>query len=79
MGATRNNESSTTEPPPRADSSLSHVERLNAFYWYQNFAIDSVVVKTQILFMLHEPFLDYGAKACQEIPVRNATLRISAS
>ena len=30
----------------RTDSSLSH-RGLNAFYWYQIFALDSVVVKTQ--------------------------------
>ena len=31
----------------RTDSSLSHCGGLNAFYWRQIFALDSVVVKTQ--------------------------------
>ena len=52
MGATINNESTTTEPLRlRTDSSLRHRGGggggLNAFYWYQIFALDSAVVEAQ--------------------------------
>ena len=51
MGVTINNESTTTELPPK-DSSLSHEGGggLNAFYWYQIFALDSAVVEVQEMF-----------------------------
>ena len=49
IGSTPNNRSTTTEPPPWNDSSLSHREGegLNASYWYQIFALDYIVVKAQ--------------------------------
>ena len=40
----------------RMDSSLSHWG-LNAFYWYQIFALDSVVVKAQKILSYHGGFL----------------------
>ena len=43
---------------PRADSILSHWEGgLNAFYWYQIFALDSVDIKAQTLLSSHGGFL----------------------
>ena len=35
------------------DSSLSHRGALNAFYWYQIFALDSAVVEVQEMFSSH--------------------------
>ena len=35
------------------DSSLSHRGVLNAFYWYQIFALDSAVVEVQEMFSSH--------------------------
>ena len=35
------------------DSSLSHRGGLNAFYWYQIFALDSAVVEEQEMFSSH--------------------------
>ena len=40
MGVTINKKSTTTEPPGG----------LNAFYWYQIFALDSAVVEVQEMF-----------------------------
>ena len=37
----------------RTDSSLSHQGGLNAFYWYQIFALDSAVVEVQEMFSSH--------------------------
>ena len=37
----------------RMDSSLSHQGGLNAFYWYQIFALDSAVVEIQEMFSSH--------------------------
>ena len=59
MGVTINKKSTTTEPPPhrlRRDISLSHRGEgggLNAFYWYQIFALDSAVVEVQEMFSSH--------------------------
>ena len=47
-GVTINNKSTTTEPPPSYGQ--QHVKPpgdLNAFYWYQIFALDSAVVEVQ--------------------------------
>ena len=43
----------------RTDSSLSHRGGggLNAFYWYQIFALDSAVVEVQEMFSSHGGFL----------------------
>ena len=45
--------------PNRTDSSPIHHRGLNAFYWYQAFALESVVVEPQMLFKnnfkLHQP------------------------
>ena len=49
MGSTPNNGSTTTEPPPGNGQQPKPPEAFNAFYWYQIFALDSVVVKTQIV------------------------------
>ena len=51
MEVTINNKSTTTEQSPKP------LGILNAFYWYQIFALDSVVVETQRLFSLHGGFL----------------------
>ena len=48
MGVTINKKSTTTEPlqPKRPGG-------LNAFYWYQIFALDSAVVEVQEMFSSH--------------------------
>ena len=53
MGITNNNESTTTEHRLRTDKNLS----LNAFYWYQIFALYSAVVETQNMLSSHGGFL----------------------
>ena len=53
MGATINNESTTTEPPP-------WTRDLNAIYLHQIFALDSAIVKTQKVFSSHGGFLIYA-------------------
>ena len=61
MGVAINKKSTTTEPQNhrlRTDSSLSHRGGgggggLNAFYWYQIFALDSAVVEVQEMFSSH--------------------------
>ena len=47
MGVTINNESTTTEPPPKGGQQPKPLWGLNAFYWYQIFALDSAVVEAQ--------------------------------
>ena len=47
MGSLPNNGSTTTEPQPQNGQQPKPVEDLNAFYWYQIFALASIVVKTQ--------------------------------
>ena len=44
MGATLNNESTTTQPPPSNGQQPKPQWGLNAFYWHQIFVQDSVVV-----------------------------------
>ena len=41
----------------RMDSNLSHWVGLNAFYWYQIFALDSAVVDVQEMFSSHRSLL----------------------
>ena len=41
----------------RTGSRLSHRRGLNAFYWYQNFALDSAGVGVQLLFSSHGSLL----------------------
>ena len=51
MGVTISNKSATTESPPSsATGGGGGGGGLYAFYWYQIFALDYVVVKTQTLF-----------------------------
>ena len=64
MGVTINNESTTTSQQQqnhrlRTDSSPSHRGGggLNAFYWYQIFALDSAVVEVQEMFSSHRSLL----------------------
>ena len=47
MGVTNNNESIRTEPPPYNRQQQKPLGGLNAFYWYQIFALDSAVVEAQ--------------------------------
>ena len=47
IGTTINNESTTSEPPPCNGQQPKPLGGLNAFYRYQTFALDSVVVKVQ--------------------------------
>ena len=46
-GVTINNELTTTEPPPKNGQQPEPLLGFNAFYWYQIFALDSVVVEAQ--------------------------------
>ena len=47
LESTLNNRSTTIEQPPLKGEQPKPPRGLNAFYWYQIFALDSVVVKTQ--------------------------------
>ena len=49
-------DSKTTEPPPSNGQQLE-CGGANAFYWYQIFTLDSVVVKTQTLLSSRGGFL----------------------
>ena len=56
MGATINKKSTTTEPPPPYNGKQPKPPGgggLNAFYWYQIFAIDSAVAEVQEMFSSH--------------------------
>ena len=50
MGVTINKSQQQQNHRLRTDSSLSHRGGLNAFYWYQIFALDSAVVEVQEMF-----------------------------
>ena len=45
IGVTINNESTTTEPPPKDGQHIKPLGGSNAFYLYQIFALDSAVVE----------------------------------
>ena len=47
MGVTINNKSTTTELPPKNGQQQKPLGGLNAFYWYQIFALVSAVVEAQ--------------------------------
>ena len=53
MGVTINKKSTTTEPPPLNGQQPKPLGGLNAFYWYQIFALDSAVVEAQEMFSSH--------------------------
>ena len=53
MGVTINKKSTTTEPPPKNGQQPKSLGGLNAFYWYQIFALDSAVVEEQEMFSSH--------------------------
>ena len=53
MGVTINKKSTTTEPPPSNGQQPKPLGGLNAFYWYQIFALDSAVVEVQEMFSSH--------------------------
>ena len=58
MGVTINKSQQQQNHRLRADSSLNHQGgALNAFYWYQIFALDSAVVEVQEMFSSHEGLL----------------------
>ena len=50
MRVTINKRSTTTEPPPKNGQQPKPPGGLNAFYWYQIFALDSAVVEVQEMF-----------------------------
>ena len=50
---TKKNNPTTTEPPPKNGQQPKHPGGLNAFYWYQIFALDSAVVEVQEMFSSH--------------------------
>ena len=56
MGVTINKKSTTTEPPLKNRQQPKPPGVLNAFYWYQVFALDSAVVEVQ------EKFSSYGGR-----------------
>ena len=54
MGVTIKKKSTTTEPPPlngQQPKPTGGGGGLNAFYWYQIFALDSAVVEVQEMFI----------------------------
>ena len=54
MGVTINDKTTTTtEPPPQNGQQPKPPGGLNAFYWYQIFALDSAVVEVQEMFSSH--------------------------
>ena len=53
MGITINKKSTTTEPPPENGQQPKPLGGLNAFCWYQIFALDSAVVEVQEMFSSH--------------------------
>ena len=55
MGVTIKKKSTTTEPPPLNGQQPKPRGGggLNAFYWYQIFALDSAVVEVQEMFSSH--------------------------
>ena len=58
MGVTINKKSTTTtEPPPLNGEQPKPPGGLNAFYWYQIFALDSAVVEVQEMFSSHGSLL----------------------
>ena len=57
MGVTINKKSTTTEPPPLNEQQPKPPGGLNAFYWYQIFALDSGVVEVQEMFSSHRGHL----------------------
>ena len=57
MVVTSLNESTTTEPLPLNGQQFKSSGVLKCIYWYQIFALDSVVAKTQKLFSSHGGFL----------------------
>ena len=60
MGATINKKSTTTEPPPYKGQQPKPPGDLNAFYWYQIFALDSAVVEVQEMFSSHGGHFGFG-------------------
>ena len=60
MGVTINNRSTTTEPPPKNRQQPKPLGGLNAFYWYQIFALDSAVVEAQKMLSSHGGFLTFA-------------------
>ena len=57
MGVTINKKSTTTEPQPQKGQQHKPPGRLNVFYWYQIFALDSTVVEVQEMFSSHGSLL----------------------
>ena len=53
MGVTINKSSTTTELPPEKGQQPKPPLGLNAFYWYQIFALDSAVAKVLEMFSSH--------------------------
>ena len=47
VGVTIDNESASTEPPPTNGQQSKPPRSLNAFYWYQIFALDSAFGETR--------------------------------
>ena len=68
MGVTINNKSATTEPPPKNGQQPKPPGGLNAFYWYQIFALDSAVVEVQ------EMFISYGVHLTKAMHHHGETL-----
>ena len=53
MRVTINKKSTTTEPAPKNGQQPKPPGGLNAFYWYQIFALDSAVVEVQEIISSH--------------------------
>ena len=57
MGVTINKKSTTTEQLPLYGQQYKRLGALNAFYWYQIFALDSAVVQVQEMSSSHGSLL----------------------
>ena len=68
MGVTINKKSTTTEPPPENGQRPKPPGGLNAFYWYQIFALDSAVVEVQEMFSSHGGHLTNAMYHHRETP-----------
>ena len=67
MGVAINNESTTTEPPPLNGQQPKPTGDLNAFYWYQIFALDSADVEAQTMLSWQRGFLTIAMYHHREI------------
>ena len=75
MRVTINNKSTTTEQPPKNGQQPKPLGGggLNAFYWYQFYALDSAVVEVQEMFSSHGSLLTIAMHHHGELTHYNET------